>query len=482
MKRKYIFVIAISLFFANLIFAQNYNDALRLSTPGFVPSARVMGMGGAAVGLGGDYSSAFTNPAGLGLIKQSELVGGLNYSIFNNNTTLFNSQTSFDVSSTGLNQVGFAFPFPTYRGSFVIAFGYNRIKDFNSTMKFNGFNSHANSMIQDLVSVNDDIAYNLGLSYPTYDSNGNYLKDETKINGNLNQRGNLTNEGSINAWTLSAAIEVAKNVFVGASFNILTGTYKSRRDYYEEDTKDKYPASVWLDPNDQRTSDFQSFYLNDIVNWDLTGWNAQLGILYKMNLMDVGFGIKLPSKFTVKEKYFVYGESYFGSGNSFTIDPPYNSKVEYDINTPWEFSGGASFGLAFFRVNADAVFIDYTQMEFAGGLNPTDMSANNNDIKELFRSVVNYSFGGEFDVPVLDVTVRAGYALRPSPFKDDPPNFDRKYYTFGLGLNPAPNIFLDFAIVKGSWNDFSDNYGTNLSRVDEDIQTTKAIFTVKYRY
>ena len=479
MKKILLAVIVLS--FSGFSFAQNYNDALRLSTPGFVPSARVLGMGGAAVGSGGDYSSAFTNPAGLGLIKNTEILGSLNYSIFNNDALFFGKQTSFDVTNTGLTQIGFAYPFPTYRGSFVVGFGYNTIKNFNSTVKFNGFNNSTNSMIQDMVAVNDDIAYNLGLSYPVYDSQGKYLRDATRILGHLNQRGNLNDEGSIDDWAFSAAIEVAKDMFVGASLNILNGTYKSQRDYYEEDTKDFYPASMLLDPNDSTTADFQSFYLNDVLDWQLSGWNAHLGLLYKMSLLNVGFGIKLPSKYTVKEKYSVYGESYFANA-SYSTDPPSESSVEYDIDTPWEFSSGVSMDFALFRFNADAVFIDYTQMKFADGLTSPELSANNNDIKELFRSVVNYSFGGEVEVPFLDITLRGGYALRPSPFKDDPPEYDKKYYTFGVGLNFDRNISVDFALVKGSWKDFTDNYGSNVSRVTEDISTTTALLTVKYRY
>ncbi len=481
MKIKRIVTALFVIVFTSFSFAQNYNDALRLSTPGFTPSARFLGMGGASIACGGDFSSAFSNPAGLGLIKRSELAGGLAYSLFDNNATFFGNRTDFDVSSTGLNQFGLAFPLPTKRGSFVVAFGYNRVKDFNSTVKFNGFNAHPNSLIQELTANNDDIAYNLGLSYPLQDSKGNYLRDATKVLGNLNQRGNLTDEGSIGTVNWSAAIEVAKNVFFGATLNILTGSYKSRRDYYEEDTKDFYPASMLLDPNDSTTSDFRSFSFNDVIKWDLSGWNLHFGVLYKMNFVNLGLGIKLPSKYTIKEKYFVYGESYFADA-SYALDAPYESDVEYDINTPWEFSGGASIDLPFVTFNYDAVFIDYTQMEFADGLNPADMSSNNNNIKELFRSVVNHSFGAEIDVPMFDLKLRIGYALRPSPFKDDPSSFDKKYYTFGVGFQPAKRILLDFAFVKASWQDFTDNYGYNASRVNEDIKNTNVVFTFRYRY
>ena len=51
--------------------AQNQVDVFRLSYDMFVPSARAQGMGGAFGAIGADPSSAFINPAGVGLYKTS---------------------------------------------------------------------------------------------------------------------------------------------------------------------------------------------------------------------------------------------------------------------------------------------------------------------------------------------------------------------------------------------------------------------------
>ena len=39
----------------------------------------------------------------------------------------------------------------------------------------------------------------------------------------LNQSGNITNEGSMDNWTFSGAIEAARNLFLGGNLNIHTG-------------------------------------------------------------------------------------------------------------------------------------------------------------------------------------------------------------------------------------------------------------------
>jgi hypothetical protein len=38
--------------------AQNYNDALRLTEPGFVTSPRALGMGNAYIGISNDFSAS----------------------------------------------------------------------------------------------------------------------------------------------------------------------------------------------------------------------------------------------------------------------------------------------------------------------------------------------------------------------------------------------------------------------------------------
>ena len=51
-----------------------YNEALRFSQRSFGGTARIIGLGGAQVSLGGDISSALSNPAGLGFYNKSEVV------------------------------------------------------------------------------------------------------------------------------------------------------------------------------------------------------------------------------------------------------------------------------------------------------------------------------------------------------------------------------------------------------------------------
>ncbi|MGK9476973.1 OmpP1/FadL family transporter [Melioribacter sp. OK-6-Me] len=482
MSKKIFILIFISLFTYNINWAQNYNDALRLSEADIISGARSLSMGNAYTALSNDFSAALFNPAGFALIKKSQFNGSLNYNLFDNKSEFFNKSDSYSNGTTRLNQFGIVLPFPTYRGSFVLALGYNQFKEYNYTVCFDGYNAGNNSMIQDLTNFNDDIAYLLGLSYPVYDNNDDYLYDETRINGGLNQSGKILQEGKLNNWSLSAALEIQRDLYLGVTLNIIGGDFRRDRQYWEEDLRDNYPAGFLLDPAEPATSDFQAFYLNDIIKWNISAWNLNLGLLSKVNKnLSIGFAIKTPRKYTIKESYFVDASSDFGSGTSFYLDPPIENRLEYEITTPYEFSAGAAYNNKGLTLSADVTLVDYSQMEFVSGLDRVDIESNNRDIQEFLGTVFNLNFGAEYYIPKTNVALRGGFILMPSPYKDDPSDYDKKYLTMGIGYE-SKNISIDLAYAMGWWKDIGDNYGSNISRIYQDISRNNFILGLKYNF
>jgi len=251
-------------------FAQNYNDALLLSEPGLYSGARALGMGNSYTALSNDFSAVLFNPAGLGLINKFGLSVNLKSKSFNNSTSFFNNISDAQRTNINLNDIGFVYPVPTLRGSLVFALGYSRIKDLNSITEFDGFNNGNTSMIQSITGdINSEvpITNDISLAYEIRDPVTNeYIRDTTLINGMLNQSGKIRTEGSLNNWSLAVSNEVAKGLFVGGTFNILSGAYKRDRDYYEDDTQNIYGSAIETYPDDQTTRDFKTFYFNDIID------------------------------------------------------------------------------------------------------------------------------------------------------------------------------------------------------------------------
>jgi len=463
--------------------AQNFNDALRLSETESISNARALSMGNAYTALSNDFAGILFNPAGLALVKKLEFSGGMNYNSIKNETAFFNTNSSLSGNSSKLNQFGFVFPFPTKQGSFVLALGYNRVKDFTRSMKFDAFNPNNHSLIQDLAYFNDDVAYELGLSYPTYDNSDNYLGDVTLINGRLNQKGTIKQEGGISNWSFAAAVEIDKDIFLGGTINFYNGDYKRNRDYWEEDIYNNYPSSVLLDPIDPATADFRTFYFNDIIKWDISGFGASIGLLAKVDEnINIGVTVKTPTKFNVKEIYLVDGYSHFGNNVEFILDPPIENQYEYDITTPFEFNVGAVYSIDDLTFSADAKIIDYSSIEFTKGFSNLDRERKNNEISDIFKTVVNLHAGVEYYIPRTAIALRGGFMYLPSAFKDDSSDFDKKFATAGIGFTTRNNLTFNLAYAYGWWKDIGDNYDTNLSRTYQDLSRSNLMIGIKYNF
>jgi len=481
---KYLLILNIVLVFSlysQFGFSQNYNDALLLSEPGLYTGARALSMGNSFTSLSNDFSGVLFNPAGIGLIKKAALTGGMGFNSFNNNTTFFNTASNANKTSVNFNQFGLVYPLSTIRGSWVFAVGYNRTKDFNKTLEFDGYNGDNNSMIQYLTGDYNEVApltYDLYLSY--YDTSDGL--DKTLINGMLNQRGKIRQEGSIGKWSFASSIEVAKDFYVGGGLNIISGKYQNDSEYWEEDINDIYDENVQLDPEEPDTRDFQSFYLNDIIDWDLSGWDANLGILYNwQDRIRIGANVKFPSVFKINESYFVAASSEFAS-IIFDLNPIID-EIEYEITTPYELSLGGSITMPSknITVSGDIKIIDYTQMEFSEGFDQQYRIERNKEIEDLFTTTINAHLGAEVKIPNSPVCARVGGMWLPSPYAEDPSEFNKKYITAGIGLSFDNTFNVDFGYAYGWWKDFGDNYGVNVSRTFQDINVNNIILNLSAR-
>src|SRR5689334_8367256 len=82
---------------APAVLAQSYPEtALLFSRTQAAGSARIQGMGGAQTALGGDYSSALSNPAGLGMYNRSEFT-------FSPGLSFYNTKAGYDTRSTDIH-------------------------------------------------------------------------------------------------------------------------------------------------------------------------------------------------------------------------------------------------------------------------------------------------------------------------------------------------------------------------------------------
>ena len=162
----------------------------------------------------------------------------------------------------------------------------------------------------------------------------------------------------------------------------------------------------------------------------------------------------------------------------------YSDAVEYEIETPIELGAGFSVNYGGLIFSAQATIIDYSQSEFKNvdGLSEQYAESLNKDIKDMLKSVFNYNLGVEYIVPNVGLRLRGGYFVQPSPYQEDPSEFNRKYLTAGIGFLTDETVGIDIAYAYGWWKDYGDNYGSNVSRTFQDIKTNQFIITGTYRF
>ena len=479
MKLKIVVFITILFLFSisNFLYSQSYfkpsiGDALRISVGGQIYDARSLGMGNSNLVVNDTYSATLLNPASLGLAKKFTINTSVGLNMYNNDAAFLQDTILGQRTETILSEAGMIIPLSsdTATNNFVISLGYNRTRDFNSTLQFAGYNSSNTSFIQDLTAANSFLARNLNLSYPYYDpQSGEYLEDQTIINGNLEQSGDVLEDGSVNFWSFGIAYEFAHNIFFGASFNYNVGSYLRDGEFTESNTQGYYPDTLRTIAGDPLTAGFQSFYINDIKDWVFNGYDLRFGVLYRFfNFIGIGVSVKTPTVTSISEDYYFSAKTEFASDFTATVDTIISNK--FTVQSPYEFTVAADVNIWFVTATAALTYIDYTQMQFSGGLDVPQMSGLNKDIIATYTRTVNAYAGAELRLPFTGLSFRAGAMYIPLPTADVPFEQDKKYLTAGAGITSGEGaIEFHLAAIYGFWDQISYNYGTSVAQISQTI-------------
>ena len=470
--------------------AQFAEDALRFSQFNIAVGARTQGMGNASVGLADDYSALFSNPAGLAILRDYEFSLGLNHLSYNNDVSFFGVNTSSTLTSLNLNNVGLVYPVPTTRGSLTFALGVGRIANYSTTAAFDGFNARSSIVealtpytnVRNLSStersrlLDDNIPFEVFLA----DTVGGFLFPV--VYDSVQQTGKVREGGGINSWSLGGAIDIARNLSVGATISILSGSYRYDREFSEVDTRNVYRY-------DNRFDAFHRFDYYSTINSDITGIHALFGIMYHSpGRFRIGAAIRTPTHYEISERFSDEGRSEFDPNSQGVVDrfsKTVSSTTKYEIRTPPVMSAGASVQVSDWLVLAgDAEYTDWTQLEFTND-NP-DLIAENRVIQRMFRPTTNLRGGAEATLWNLGLQLRGGIVVNPSPYKDDPSEFDQVYYTGGVGFKVDQNVFLNAAFAYGTWTTVRDNYYVQglpqASRTREGVNSGTMNVTLSYRF
>lgn len=298
MTKKWLIFCTALLCFSTSLKAQDFIDnAYLFSKRQTSGSARFQAIGGAGAALGGDYSAALINPAGLGMFNRSEFTFSLGLTDATTNTNYFGSNAQDNRSVFNIPGFSYIQKHDYSEGKFLggaFGFAFTRTQNLNTNYQITGINNQSTIIdffIEDLVdqlnNFNDYDDFSLsGLAF------NSFLTDEftdqvtgdkiisSQVFPNVFELEPISNrqtevsirKGAQSQLSLSYGGNFDDVLFLGASVGITTLRYTQEINYRE----DEYSFS--------ETPSYNVFnYLNLTEIYDIqgSGVNLTLGAIYR---------------------------------------------------------------------------------------------------------------------------------------------------------------------------------------------------------
>lgn len=479
------YLVLFFLFSISYVYAQKPEDALRysfLTQPG--GTARNQAIGGAGGALGGEFTSLFINPAGLGYYKTGDFAFTPSFSFQNSKSNYLDNRESAKNNSFSIGTSGFILASPSQGKSvrsFAIGFGVNRMADFNNHIYYKGTN-HASSyseqyleqLVDDNVTNPNDAANNYpfgtSLAFNTYlidtlqnadGSVGGYRTQADPATG-LIQENTINTSGGITDASIGAGLNLKDKWYFGATLSFPFLQYNRNASYKESDASG--------DPN----NNFNYFIANETLQTKGIGVGGKFGVIFKpVTDVSLGLAFHTPTYYQLTDDYNAEIttdlEGYGGAGvkhqSSTDLNNGQQLESKYSFSTPWR---AILSGAYIFRevenvqnqrgfVSADIEYVNYKNASFRDVNN--DASAEdyyrslNKVIDNLYKNAINVRLGGELKFNT--VMFRLGGAYYGNPYQNE--SADLIKISGGIGYRNR-GMFIDLTYVYSTNKDINYPY------------------------
>jgi hypothetical protein len=449
-------------------------------------SARMQAIGGAQVALGGDYSSALSNPAGLGMFNRSEFTFSPAVNSYKTNSTHLGIKDSDSKSVFNIPGLSLVYHYPLEKEKFLggsFGISMTRINDFNHVFAYKG-EDNASSIIdyfKEIASghsidplpspyqntpilpfdVPVDLAYRALLIYPYADAPyptpftaedfynyTNYFSDlDTLWNNGIEELRTQTRSQHVNVkgaqyqWSFAYGGNFNDKFFFGASIGLTTLRYQFSTKYSESDYS--FSESPEYDP-------LHSLRLDESIVIDGSGVNLTIGIIYRpVDVAQIGISLVTPTVYELSDTYSTrlradWNSDFVGYGYRDVSSEPIIS--EYTFATPLKISTGAAFFLGRYGfISGDVEFINYGKAKYKSSTTDDFVEGFNPAIRQVFSNTINYRIGSEFRYSLY--RIRAGYNYQGNPYSKEQSvvNHELKTISFGAGIK------LKRYTIDGTW-------------------------------
>ena len=451
---------------AGLLFAQNEEDALRISTLQPGGTARSNGMANAFGALGADPVSIGINPAGLALYRTSGL--SLTSLLEVNNT----STKHYGITGTGtqarfaFNNVALILNTPTAEGSDWRSgtFGviYDRKQshhwstsaggdDVPSTI-LQGFADEANGV--SYTTIEEDLPFSAGLAWSTFGIDtiqGSATSYEPFLFGpNTRQSHSIETNGATSQTAFFYSGNYLDKLYVGMSVGV------AGHRFHRISTHTENNLDLGLDRMDRLT------YKEDLTTSG-NGFDVKVGALVRINeRLRAGASFHSPQWMQLNDAYTMELQTTFRTPDNNgdyaykAISP--DGTFAYRVVTPWRTTVSAAY-LAGTNgaISVDYEYADMSAMRFKPSNQLEDLydfEIENEAIKDRFRAVHILRVGTEWRAG--NWYYRAGWSMVPDAHKKNDPLHGQalKTYAAGIGYRSehiTVDLGLNYSLLQGAF-------------------------------
>nr|WP_294893929.1 outer membrane protein transport protein [uncultured Pedobacter sp.] len=464
MKLEKIILLAVTLTASTSTYAQYSADALRFSRFENSVDARFGAMGGTKAAVGGDLSSLYGNPAGIGMFSKSEFSLTPELSLNNNKVNAFGTSSKANQNYLDFGNVGAVFHSRTYKTgntktgllSLNFGVGYQKTGSYKDDFSYSGVTNGNNLGDNFAQKSNADTDGGVPAAPQTLYSNTSYGANRANLtyyNGTnyfpitsaaSDQKYNVKRTGGSSEVDFSLGLNVSNKLFLGVGLGLASFNYSSIENVNEVGV-DSIPGS----------GNKTNYDVDYTKNFDTqgSGVNLKIGAILKpTNELRIGLSLETPTWYSVTDNYSENFRSNLQSVNETDSYP-----FEYNLRTPLKLNGGLAYfiGSRGF-ISADVGFVNYSNIKFSSSDNTVDNNTKR-DINNFYKNVVNYSIGGEFKLD-KSFLLRAGFHSTGNPYQG---KSDKDYtvnsISGGLGYRFG-NYYLDAALINSNSTQLYSNY------------------------
>lgn len=461
MKKTATFIIVI-MALCGAVRAQGDYEAFTFSQADYLGTARFMGAGGAFGATGGDFSALSTNPASIGLFKRNEVTVTPMMLNFNSTDNYYcGNSTHAQKFKYTVPQAGIVSAHEI-RGdnnwkSWQFGFGYNRIKDFNGTLRTNAVThntlmdmvlNHVDGIPYDNLTGDGYLAWNSWLidTIPgTNDQYYSFFSDQ-----DIAQHAVVTRSGAIDEMVISVGGNYNDKLYIGGTLAFPFLKFKETCTYSEE------PAVQ------DNINGIRDYTLASEQQNTGTGVNFKLGLIYQpVDFLRIGAAFHTPTYYwKVKDRFLRSMVTHYSNNTS--SEDSYNNYNTFTLTTPLKFNVNATFLIAKRAfLSAEYEFQDYGMATLYD--DHYDYIHENEAVRAKYGASHTLRVGGEVNV-TQGFALRAGYRLKTSPYKmaNNPYDNTAHFISAGLGFR-GKIMFFDLAYVLRMSKDaywLFDAYGT----------------------